>query len=335
MIQFGNIAYFWFAAIFSVALLMLNLSTLKRVGLKKGNEFFRSLLWSSIILCLGMTLAGSKMERAKPVKEKMEIIFSLDVSLSTLAKDVEIQENGKMRKISRLDMEKQQVESIIELLKDDAIGITVFADQAIPLQNVLSREDHRNSVIRNLKYIDADFIKYRVKQGTDYGTLILTVLEQFGKKNESKKILFILTDGEPQGDENTLRENLSRALEKFSERKDISVYFIGVGNPIEPSKIPKTEDDEGNPIEYYAHKSGELILTRPNLEFLANLANAMDGHYIRAASGENLKNILLAHIESERRIISWEKRTETIDLTPYLLIGSLIFLFIIPFLKAV
>ena len=128
---------------------------------------------------------------------------------------------------------------------------------------------------------------------------------------------------------------MSKALEKFSERKDINVYLIGVGNPAEPSKIPRIENAEGKPVEYYAHESGELILTRPNPEFLANLANVLGGRYVHADSNQNLKNILLSLIESERIIIGWEKRKEPIDLTPYLLTGSLIFLFIIPFLKTV
>jgi len=117
-----------------------------------------------------------------------------------------------------IEMEKQQVENAVNLLESgDSVGITVFADQAIPLQSVLSREDYKNSVIRNLRYIDSDFVRYHVRQGTDYGVLILTALGQFGESGT--KILFILTDGEPQGNEEKLRENLSMALEEFSKRK--------------------------------------------------------------------------------------------------------------------
>ena len=117
-----------------------------------------------------------------------------------------------------IEMEKQQVENAVNLLESgDSVGITVFADQAIPLQSVLSREDYKNSVIRNLRYIDSDFVRYHVRQGTDYGVLILTALGQFGESGT--KILFILTDGKPQGNEEKLRENLSMALEEFSKRK--------------------------------------------------------------------------------------------------------------------
>ena len=130
-----NLAYFWLAAIFSLALLIINLSTLKRVGhLKKKGEFGRCLLWSNIILFLGMTLAGSKLdwEKPMPIKEKMEIIFALDVSLSPLAKDAEIEE--EMAKLAeayknepdiservRSDESKQYLGNIIKNRK--AVGL--------------------------------------------------------------------------------------------------------------------------------------------------------------------------------------------------------------------
>ncbi len=129
---------------------------------------------------------------------------------------------------------------------------------------------------------------------------------------------------------------MKKAIKFFVERDDISIYLIGVGNTRESSKIPQTEDEEGNPKEYYRQKeSGDFILTRPNPEFLTNLANSTGGHYLHAASDKDLKNILGSSIERERRIIGFEKQSKAIDLTPYLLISSLIFLFIIPFIKSV
>lgn len=337
MIQFGNVVYFEFAALFSILLLFLNLFTMKRISIFKKRDIIRSLLWSGIILFLGMALSSAKLnwKRPMPVKEKMEIIFALDASLSALARDVEIKEGEQTRKISRLDLEKQQVENVIGDLRGDAVYIIVFADQAIPLHIVLSREDYKNSILRNLKYIDKDFVRHEIKQGTDYGMLILGALEQFGKKSGTKKVFFVLTDGESQGDETKLRENLEKALELFAERDDISVYLIGLGNPAEPSRIPETEDEENNPKEYYREKGGEFILTRPNPEFLNTLANATKGKYIHAETAQDLKNILESSIEKERKIIGFEKRQETIDLTPYLLICSLVFLFIIPTIKSV
>jgi len=135
-------------------------------------------------------------------------------------------------------MEKQQVENAVNLLESgDSVGITVFADQAIPLQSVLSREDYKNSVIRNLRYIDSDFVRYHVRQGTDYGVLILTALGQFGESGT--KILFILTDGEPQGNEEKLRENLSMALEEFSKRKMCVFICSAVATRPNRQKFPK------------------------------------------------------------------------------------------------
>lgn len=339
MIQFGNLLYFELAAFLSLFFLLLNLFTMKRIGYFKKRDIARSLMWSGIVLFLGLAASTAKLnwEISVPVKEKAKIIFALDASLSALARDVEVTEkNEKTRKITRFDFEKQLVENVvIDLLEGDAVGVTFFADQAIPVQDVLSREDYRNSIIRNLKYYDDVFVKEGIKQGTDYGILIMSGMEQFGGKDEIKKLLFVLTDGEPQGDEEKLKENLKKALELFSERSDIVMYFFCIGDTRGPSKIPKEEDEKGNPKEYYLQKDGQPVLTRPNPEFLTNLANATGGHFVQAESSQDLKNILLNSIEQERRIIGWEQKTEPIDLTPYLLISSLVFLFIIPILKPV
>lgn len=341
MIHFNNPGYFWIAALLSVFIAALSLFTLKRIRIFRRVDVIRSLMWCVVILFFGMALSGARIEWKKPVpvKEKIEIIFALDVSLSSLAEDVALEENEQLKKISRLDFEKQQAENVIGVLSGDAVGLIVFADKAIPLQIVLSREDYSNTLIRNLRYIDKDFIRYAISQGTDYGNLILVALEQFGEETASQKVIFILTDGEQQGEEEKLKENLEKAIKQFSERKDISIYFIGVGDSREPSPIPKTEDENGNVKEYYIQINGEAagqrILTRPNPEFLASLANMTSGHYLHASSKEDLKNILLSSIESERRIIGFEERSDAIDLTQYLLISSLIFLFTIPIIKSV
>ncbi len=338
MISIGNFTYFWIAAIISLILLALNFLTIRRIRFYRRRDILRNLMWSGIILFLGLVISSAKLnwEHPVPVKEKLEIIFALDTSLSALARDIIVKEDEQIRKISRLDFEKQQIENVIGDLRGDAVGIIIFAEQAIPLQIVLSREDYKNSILRNLRYIDKDFVRYGIKQGTDYGILILTSLEQFGEKSKTKKLIFVLTDGEPQGDEAKLQENMEKAMKIFAERNDISIYLIGVGNTREPSKIPQTEDEEGNPKEYYRQKEGgDFILTRPNPEFLTNLANSTGGHYFHATSDKDLKNILGSSIERERRIIGFEKQSKAIDLTPYLLISSLVFLFIIPFIKSV
>ncbi len=341
MIQFNNPSYFWFAAILSIFIAALNLFTLKRIRIFRRFDVIRGLMWCGMIIFLGMALSGARLEWKKPVpiKEKLEIIFALDVSLSSLAQDVVLEESEQLGKISRLDFEKQQVENAIGMLSGDAVGIIVFADKAIPLQIVLSREDYGNTLIRNLRYIDKEFVRYAISQGTDYGDLILVALEQFGKETASQKVIFILTDGEQQGEEEKLKENMEKALEQFSKRKDIAIYLVGVGNPRESSSIPKVEDENGDVKEYYIQTNGEAagqrILTRPSPEFLAHLANMTSGHYLHASSKEDLKNILLSSIESERRIIGFKERSDAIDLTQYLLISSLIFLFTIPIIKSV
>lgn len=339
MIHLSNPTYFWITASVSIGILFLNFFTLKRTGIFRRSDIARIFMWSAVLIFLGMAASNARLEWKKnfPVKEQMEIIFALDVSLSSLAQDVILEEEGERRKISRLEFAKRQIENAINDLKSDAVGIIVFADKAVPLQIALPREDYKNTILRNLRYIDKEFVRYGIKQGTDYGNMIMSALEQF-KESPAKKVLLVLTDGEPQGEETKLRENLENAIELFSERSDITVYFIGIGDSRQPSPIPKVEDEDGRPKEFYRfgkEPGSPLILTRPNPEFLAGLANLTGGYFFEAQKNEDLKNIIKNALEKERRIIGFQEKTEMIDLTPVLLIWSLIFLFVIPVIKSV
>ncbi len=341
MIQFLSPSYLWLGAGLAIFLLLLNIFTFKRVRFFRRRDLLRASMWSVAVLFLGAALAEAKLEwkQPLPVMEKLEIIFGIDVSLSALAKDAIVFQEENQQIVSRLDFEKVQVEKIVASLGDDAIGIIAFAADAIPLQIVLSREDRRNTILRNLKRIDKIFVRYEIPQGTDYGILFLTALEQFSKTNEAKKILFVLTDGEQQGDEGKLKENLEKAVNALSERNDITIYFIAVGDDSKTSLIPKIEDENGNPKEYYTYEEGEMagqpISTRPHQEFLAQLANGIDGHYLQANDDETLNALLQDAIKQERRIIGFEEKTRIINLAPYLLIGALICLFTIPLIKSV
>ncbi len=341
MIQFSNPSYFWFGAGLAAFLLLLNVFTFKRVQFFRRRDLLRALMWSIAVFFLGTVLAEARVEwkRPLPVLEKLEIIFGIDVSLSALAQDALISQGENQQKVSRLEFEKMQVEKVIASLGDDAIGIIAFAAEAVTLQIALSREDRRNTVLRNLKYIDKNFVRYEVLQGTDYGILLLAAIEQFGKSEEAKKILFVLTDGEQQGDEEKLKENLEKAVSALSERKGMAIYFIAVGDDSKTSLIPKSEDENGNPKGYYTYEEGEMagqpIPTRPHPEFLARLADSIDGHFLQANDDKTLARLLENAIKQERRIIGLEEKTQLIDLASYLLIGALICLFTIPLIKSV
>lgn len=340
MFVFKNPLYFWLGVCLAVLFFTWSAATFKRIKKYRRLDIARSAMWSAIIFFLGLVLAESAifLPVKLPVKERLEIVFCLDASLSSLAIDIETEVNGESKKISRLEFQKRLVEELSANLKDDAVGIIAFAAEAIPLQIALVREDYKNTFLRNLKNIDNFFVRRGIIQGTDYGKLLEAALEQF-QEPSLKKLLIILTDGEQQGDNERLKENLNRALESFSQEKSIVTYFVSVGNANMASPIPKSEDKEGKPKDYYKHEKGEaagqLILTRPHPEFLSQLANAVNGYFIEAKGNEKLKTILKEVISKERRIIGHEEKNQKNEIGFYLVTISLLFLFVIPLIKTV
>jgi Ca-activated chloride channel family protein len=82
---------------------------------------------ASLIVALAQPQFGSKLEEVK--REGIEIIIALDVSRSMLAEDI---------KPNRLERAKQAIVALINRMKDDKIGMIVFAGDAytqLPITN--------------------------------------------------------------------------------------------------------------------------------------------------------------------------------------------------------
>ena len=327
---------FLFFLVLALLFLAVGLVTLKRIVFFKKRDIFRVFMWAFLVFFIGAALSGIflKHEKQTPIKERMEIVFALDVSLSSLARDVIVETDEGKKKVSRLEFSKRQIINAVDLLRKDSVGVIAFADIAVPLQFVVS-EDAHSSIMSELKRVDEDFCRYAVKQGTDYGNLFLSALEMFNSKTDKNKMLLIFTDGESQGDKGRLKENMDRALEAMSLRNDIAVFFLGVGNERAPSMIPQLVDENDEPVEYYKKDDSSHVLTAPNAKMLAELSDAFRGYYLHLSSENDLKNFLESSVEGARRQIGISTRTETVDLTQFFIICVLVLLFLIPIIKSV
>ncbi|MDR4504027.1 MAG: VWA domain-containing protein [Candidatus Scalindua sp.] len=268
---------------------------------------------SCALCCLGLVLLNPKWQTAEEYfeTEGLELVFVIDVSLSMLAEDV---------KPNRLQRAKIEIENLLKELENDYVGLVVFAGRAYSMLPYLTT-DYDRIFLRILHMVNENYARF-IPYGTNVGNALLVAISSFSKVEEREKILIFLTDGEERL---AVRSQVDEAVKMLMERRDISVYLIGVGDPYEFSSIPK-KDKYGHTIGSELDMDGDVIKTRPDPILLQEIAKLTGGKYIHDATGEELKEIFLGVVERHKKIIGVKKRNVVKDISQHFLGGALLFL---------
>lgn len=185
-----------------------------------------------------------------------EIMIALDVSNSMLAEDYSP---------NRLDRAKLAISRLVDKLRDDRIGLIVFAGNSfvqLPITtDYVSAKMFLNSISTESVPI----------QGTAIGEAINTAIRSFSAQSEKSRAVIVITDGENHED-----DPVSAA--KQAAEMGVRVFTIGVGSP------------EGKPIpmdgELLKDKDGNIVVTRLDESVLQDVAAAGNGAYVRAGNSE-------------------------------------------------
>ena len=215
---------------------------------------------SFMVIALARLQFGTHLELLK--REGIDIMIALDVSTSMLAQDM---------KPNRLAKAKQEIQSIIDRLHGDRVGIVAFAGEAF-IQCPLT-----------LDYAAARFLLNAVDQssvsiqGTSLSSAIeksTSAFEQFEKKH---KVLLLLTDGEDH-------EGEAEAAAEAARKEGVKIYTVGIGNP-QGEPIPVL-DRKGNQVGFKKDEKGEVVVSRTDEAILRKIALATGGKFYRATAGE-------------------------------------------------
>ena len=185
-----------------------------------------------------------------------EIIIAIDVSNSMLAEDYSP---------NRLDRAKLAVSRLVDKLRDDRIGLVIFAGTSFVQLPVTT--DYVSAKMF-LNTIDTGSIPI---QGTAMGDAITTCIRSFSQQSDKSRAIILITDGENHEDDPV-------AAAKQAAEMGIKVFTIGVGSP------------EGKPIpmngELLKDKDGEIVVSRLDEDVLKEVAQAGNGAYVRAGNSE-------------------------------------------------
>jgi len=204
---------------------------------------------------IGLALARPQWGETSEVTQALgeDILFLIDCSRSMLAEDV---------RPNRLARAKFAVEDFVQQHGRGRVGLVAFAGQAF-LQCPLTFD--YDAFRDTLQTIDDKTIPVA---GTDIGRALdeaFTAME----KNERRKIMVLLTDGE-----DLEKTGVKKAQELAA--KGVMVFTIGVGTPAGgPVSYPK----EGGGTETVRDQSGAPVQSRLDEETLRAIAAATRGSY--------------------------------------------------------
>ncbi len=227
--------------------------------------------------CGCITLANPRIpdKNSGEVRKGIDVVIALDVSNSMKATDIAP---------DRLSRAKQFVSRIIDNLKDDRVGLVVFAGYGYAQMPLTFDYD-----AARLYVASADPANISA-QGTSIADAFDKANILFGKESERFKSIILITDGETH-DEN--------AMEKLKElvEKGVMVNTVGIGSP-EGSTI---KDSSGN---IKTDATGQPVVSKLNEQILQQIAQATNGIYVHLQSSDvAVKQVMNQYTQIDKKAL--------------------------------
>ena len=222
---------------------------------------------ASFIVALARPQFGTRLD----TRERMgiEAIIALDVSNSMLAEDV---------KPNRLEKAKMMVSNMVDGMRDDKIGLIVFAGQAFVQLPITS------DYVSAKMFLETISPAMMSVQGTDIAEAINLSMRSFTQQEDVSRAIFVITDGE---------DNEARGVEaaKQAAAKGVRVYVLGIGNPGgAPIPIPGTG-------QYIIDDEGNTVISKLSEEMCREIATAGGGSYIYVDNSSSAQKKLSEQVD--------------------------------------
>jgi Ca-activated chloride channel homolog len=209
--------------------------------------------------------------------EGIDIMLALDVSGSMQAED--------FKPKNRLYVAKSVVSEFLDLIRNDRVGLVVFAGQAFTQCPLTLDYDVLRTMISQVQI-------GMIEDGTAIGTAIVNCVSRLKDSEAKSKVVILLTDGE-----NNAGKVDPETAAKVAQAIGVRVYTIGVGKE-GGAPIPVNHPVYGK--IYARNPDGSLVLTKIDEKALKRIAQITNGRYFRATDAEALKKIYAEILDLER-----------------------------------
>lgn len=273
----------------------------------------RYVLWAAALVCIGLALANPQLgkQTEKVTRKGIDVVVALDVSKSMLAEDLAP---------NRLERSKQAIAKMIDSMKDDRLGLVVFAGSAY-LQMPLSSDYSAAKMM--LQTINTDLMP---TQGTAIGEAIDVALQAFdtdsgaattqASEQLKNKAIVILSDGEDH-------EEGSDIMARKANEAHVAIYTVGVGTE-QGGKIPVVAN--GRRVDFKRDDNGNEVVSKLDENALRDIAQIGQGSYFSLAAGSSteIDRLLAALAQFEKREIDDHVFTDYADQFQYFIALALL-----------
>ena len=270
-----------------------------------GRQSVKAALVVLTLVCFALALARPQFgTRSETVRQTgFSVMIALDVSNSMLAEDV---------RPNRLIRAKYAVRSLVRQLRNDRVGLVVFAGSAF-LQCPLTTD--YSIVELFLNGIDTQTVG---TQGTAIAEALRIAGRSFRQDHKGYKAVVLITDGEDHQEDPVAVAAELAAL-------DVRVYVVGIGTPL-GVPIPVTGED-GMVAGHMRDRSGEVVMSRLDEYTLRHIAETTGGAYYRASPGGEEMDLVYDTLESlERAEFESREFTQYVERYQYILLFGLLLL---------
>lgn len=249
---------------------------------------FQSRRWHVIRLAtagalIGVGIAGPRwgVEQTIVRSRGIDLVFSLDASLSMMAADV---------RPNRLTAMKQEVRRLRAMSRGDRVGLIAFAGRSYVLSPLTVDASALDLFLDNLDPSvvgqAGSSLAKTIRQGTDL--LLLT-------KTGADRALIVMSDGEAFEPVEDIVAEARRA-----GQQGISLVTVGFGTP-GGAQIPIRE---GNATTFKRDDSGQIVITRYQSDLLQAAAQAANGTFIDASQSDKATRVraALASLRRQQRV---------------------------------
>lgn len=210
-----------------------------------------------------------------------DLVIALDISKSMNARDID----GN----SRLDVAKAIIARMLNGLRDDRIGLVVFAGETM-VQSPLSRD--KNTFLTFLERVNPQLL---ARQGTDLAGAIQTSIDRFDMTASQSKAILLFSDGEDQN-----KDKLEKAIAE-AKAKNLPVFTVGIGSE-KGGYIPEGQTWFGEWV--YKKHQGKLVVTKLDDTLLKKIAKETGAGYFRASSIASAREVVASLDGLERSAVS-------------------------------
>lgn len=256
-----------------------------------------------LILSIVDVLKGS--EEITTQQRMNNVIFLLDVSNSMNSEDIEP---------NRLLQAKNIMVNTMEKMRNDKVGIVVFAGEAASIMPLTTDFTAAETYISG---IETSVVQI---QGTDFLKAMDVVTQKFKNVAKGSRKVVMLSDGEDN------EGNEKEAIRK-ANREGISVITVGIGSE-EGAPVP--EYIYGQLMGYKMDRTGQTVISKRQTSALKNIASDTGATYI---DGNNMEDATVQIIDALSKSSSLSETTvksnNAIHYYQYFLAVSLFFFVLI------